>query len=63
MIIMYKRICIQRIKCRGCLILCCVATEEMPEALDNGSQPYSCPPGDCEMAGMGDTHILYLAFR
>ena len=41
MIIMYKRICIQRMKCRGRLILCCVAREEMPEALDNGSQPYS----------------------
>ena len=41
MIRMYKRICIQRMKCRGRLILCRVAREEMPEALDNGSQPYS----------------------
>ena len=31
MIRMYKRICIQRMKCRGRLILCCVAREEMPE--------------------------------
>ena len=23
----------------------------MPEASDKGSQPYSCPLGDCEMAG------------
>ena len=22
--------------------------DEMPWALDNGSQPYSCPLGDCE---------------
>ena len=26
--------------------------ERMPTASDNGSQPYSCPLGDCEMAGM-----------
>ena len=64
MIIMYKRICIQRMKCRRRLILCCVAREEMPEALDNGSQPYSraygygeptvtvrSPQGDNCMAG------------
>ena len=23
-------------------------TKKMPEASDNGSQPYSCPLGDCE---------------
>ena len=28
-------------------------TMMMPEASDKGSQPYSCPLGDCEMAGMG----------
>ena len=40
---MYKRICIQRMKCRRRLILCCVATEEMPEALDNCMAGYLCP--------------------
>ena len=41
-----------------------VASKEMmPAASDKGSQPYSCPLGDCEMAGDGDTPILYLAFR
>jgi len=33
----------------------------MPEALDNGSQPYSCPLGDCEMAGERNTHRRDLA--
>jgi len=37
--------------------------KEMPEALDNGSQPYRNALGCFEMAGMGDTPILYLAFR
>ena len=53
MIRMYKRIWIQWMKCRGRLILCCVAREEMPEALDNGSQPYSRAYGYGEMAGKG----------
>ena len=39
------------------------SVDEMPWALDKGSQPYSCPLGDCEMAGESDTPILYLAFR
>ena len=30
----------------------------MPEALDNGSQPYSCLLGDCEMAGKGLPSII-----
>ena len=29
------------------------------EASDNGSQPYSCPLGDREMAGMGLPPIQY----
>ena len=40
-----------------------VEMKEMPQALDNGSKQYSCPLGDCEMAGESDAPILILAFR
>ena len=33
----------------------------MPEASDNGSQPYSCPFRGYEMAGKSDTHTRNLA--
>ena len=48
----------------GCILFCdarksckmidmgCFSPEEMPQALDKGSQPYSCPFWGCEMAGM-----------
>ncbi len=37
----------------------------MPEALDNGSQPYSCPLGDCEPCLYGRRHgqLLSLAYQ
>ena len=37
--------------------------DEMPWALDNGSQPYRNALGCFEMAGEGDTHTRNLAFR
>ena len=45
---------------QSCVVL---QGKEMPEALDKGSQPYSRAVMYGEMAGEGDTPILYLAFR